>query len=430
MKQPLKVIEAFAGIGAQAKAFELIKRENPSFNFEIVATIEWEIGAIYAYDIIHHGPQDLSCYDNYSKEDILKKLSKLNLSSDGKQPITKSALKRMSETQLKSIYFAIQRSNNKIDITNVHARQLPEADLLTYSFPCQDLSISSYWHKNFSGIDRKANNRSGLLWEIERILKEYQEENLPKPRFLLMENVTAIKSPRNVDNFETWKTELEKLGYRSYSNLDLNAKNFGIPQNRVRTYMLSVLVNDQDQWVQINEDLEHSDLHQIIEDPIIDPFLRLDYEQRPEYLQEAIDSTPNLTPSREMIYNNSIKLAFGTVTQGIIAKTITTKQDRNPNAGIIVHNLNLPNKARYRNLTPRETFLLMGFEERDFDLLISQNFSPTKSTKMLSQSKLLKLSGNSIVVNVLKSIFLEINAINETYFTNIIKFNKNSKKII
>lgn len=423
----LRVIETFSGIGAQAKALKNISSINPDFKYEILATVEWEIGAIYAYDIIHNGKQNLDKYSDLTKPDLIKLLSTFNLSSDGKQSLSKDSLKRMPLRQLKAIYHAIKNNNNYVDISSVHAWDLPEADLLTYSFPCQDLSISSYWHKNFTGINRDANNRSSLLWQIERILKEYNKTDLKKPRFLLMENVTAIKSPRNIDNFEMWKKELRQMGYRSYTDLDLNAKNFGVPQNRVRTYMLSILIDDNndEKWNDICNMLDDSALHQVIDEPDITPYLRLNYKARKDYYLEAIESTPNWTLSRQSIYADSSKLAFGNQTTGQIAKTITTKQDRNPNAGLIVHQLKLEgNKAPYRNLTPRETFLLMGFDEVDFDNLIENNFFISKNRKFLSHSKLLKLSGNSIVVDVLQQIFIEVSRINNLFFSNIISIKK------
>ncbi|MEX6040484.1 DNA cytosine methyltransferase [Staphylococcus haemolyticus] len=116
-------------------------------------------------------------------------------------------------SQLKSILAAIRRTNNLVDITKVRADQLPDADLLTYSFPCQDLSKSGHWHKNEGGINRDANNRSTLLWQIERILKEYVDSNKILPNFLLMENVSEILSEKHKDNFQEWCEFLESLGY-------------------------------------------------------------------------------------------------------------------------------------------------------------------------------------------------------------------------
>lgn len=406
------IIETFSGIGAQAKAFQKINQQNPNIDFNIVGTVEWEIGAMYAYDIIHHGKQNLKKYDNYTKEDLFNILNKFNLSSNGKEPIKEKTLKRMSEIQMKAILHSIEENKNLVDISTVKAIDLPDADLLTYSFPCQDLSISSYWHGNFSGISKEANNRSGLLWEIERILKEYTTIDKKLPRFLLMENVSAIHSPIHDANFSLWQLELKKLGYASEWR-DLNALNFGIPQNRIRTFMISVYTADlDDNGKNKVNNFFHEWQQDIFPDPpVIDNFLRLDYSN-PLYLKEAIESTTNDTPSRQRIHDGSVHLANGNNPTNNIAKTITTKQDRYPNAGIIIHEIHESNfdrkKSKYRNLTPRETFLLMGFEERDFQTLIENNLNISKSRKMLSHAKLLKLSGNSIVVNILEDIFTRI----------------------
>lgn len=406
-----KIIETFSGIGSQAKAFSKIKQKNPEFNYKVVATVEWEIGASYAYDIIHNGPQKLEKYDDYTKEDLVESLGKLNLSSDGKLPLKDGSLNRMSIQQLKAIKHSLDENNNFVDISSVKASELPDAELLTYSFPCQDLSISSYWHGNFSGIDKDAGNRSGLLWQIERLLKEYQEIGKKMPRFLLMENVSAIHGPLHEKNFKMWRKELESMGYLNHY-YDLDASDFGVPQSRVRTFMISVYSKDllHAQRNAILNFFQTSDLNRAsTANPTLDMFLKLNYFDDEQYLKEAMESTPNFTESRKRIYQDSVKLAYGNDLTGAIAKTITTKQDRNPNAGIIVHQLELDSvKAPYRNLTPRETFLLMGFEEDDFQRLVDNNLNISKVRKFLSHSKLLKLSGNSIVVNVLEEIFSEL----------------------
>lgn len=412
----IKIIETFSGIGSQAKAFEKIKKKHPDIEYEVVATVEWEIGALYAYDIIHNGKQDLSIYEKETRDDLVNFLKAFNLSSDGKVPIKESTLKRMPLIQLKAIKYSIERNNNLVDISAVRAEELPDADLLTYSFPCQDLSISSYWHNNFSGIEKGIDNRSGLLWEIERILHEYIDIDKKLPRFLLMENVSAIHGPLHNKNFKLWRKELEKMGYKN-GYYDLDATDFGIPQSRVRTFMISVYVDDLEPE-QVNSVLrffEITSLNGVGVPAPIGNFLKLDYSSE-IYLNEAIQSTPNDTVSRQKIGNGSVVLARGkNPSDTHIAKTITTKQDRYPNAGIILHDKEFGvNKAFYRNLTPRETFLLMGFEEKDFQQLIDNNILVSQSRKMLSHSKLLKLAGNSIVVNILENIFLELIALKET----------------
>jgi DNA (cytosine-5)-methyltransferase 1 len=101
----LRVVEMFSGIGSQAKALKRIGIEH-----EIVATVEWDIGAIFAYDIIHNGPQDIEQYRDLTKNDILAFLEKYTLSNNGKIPIKKSTLSRMSIETLKRVYIAIKRT--------------------------------------------------------------------------------------------------------------------------------------------------------------------------------------------------------------------------------------------------------------------------------------------------------------------------------
>ncbi|MEG1045957.1 DNA (cytosine-5-)-methyltransferase [Carnobacterium sp.] len=411
----LNVVEAFSGIGSQAKA---LKKAN--IPYDIVATIEWEIGAIYAYDIIHNGPQkesDLVEFYQLNKRSLIEKLAKYNLSSDGKKPISYRGLQYMNEDQLRAILCSIKRTKNKVDIMNVHPSDLPEqVDLFTYSFPCQDLSISGFWHGNISGIDRHANNRSSLLWQVERILKEYVEDDRILPKFLLMENVTAIDSPMHRDNFLIWQNFLKGLNYENYI-FTLDARNFGIPQRRIRTYMLSVQCGSVENKEKIESYISKVALNKKsrIETPNLNRILKLDYTNR-KYFAEAVASIPNKTPSRDKILANGHILAKGSIVEPVVAKTVTTKQDRNPNAGLIVHEIKnlIGNKAPYRNLTPRETFLLMGFEEKDFDLLLDNNIK-LANRLFLSKSKLLKLAGNSIVVDVLVDIFKMVEHINDVF---------------
>lgn len=88
-------------------------------------------------------------------------------------------------------------------------------------------------------MKKGSNTRSGLLWEVERILDECHG-NLPQ--VLLMENVQQVISKRNIEDFYDWRYKLESLGYQNYVDL-LNAKDYGIPQNRMRCFMVSLLGN-------------------------------------------------------------------------------------------------------------------------------------------------------------------------------------------
>lgn len=400
-----KVVEAFSGIGSQTKA---LKRA--AIKHEVVATVDWDIHAIYAYDIIHNGKQDLSPYKKLKKEDCIKKLSKFTLSNNGKNPLTTKSLNYLSDETLKKILCSIERTNNLVSITDVKAKQLPDdVDLFTYSFPCQDLSIAAYMHGNFSGIDRNVKNRSGMLWEVERILKEYIEENKKLPKFLLMENVSSLLSPRHIKNFNMWKEFLESLGYINQV-YTLDATNFGVPQRRVRTYMLSILCYNEKKRMEIECYLKNNNLekHKKPKKHLQD-FLFIDYENS-KYRLEAEYSTPNYTPSREKIYNDNI-VAYNGLNFSDFVNTLTTKQDRNPTSAVVSYK-SIKKKSVYRNLTPRECFVLMGFDENDYQQLIDNNFHMCSNKQFLPQSVLVKLAGNSIVVNVLEEIFKQMNVIN------------------
>ena len=111
-------------------------------------------------------------------------------------------------------------------------KSLPDADLWTYSFPCQDISVAG------KGAGIKEGTRSGLLFEVERLLITASEEgNLPK--YLLLENVKNLVSKKFKADFDRWLYFLSSLGYTNYWQI-LNAKDFGIPQNRERVFCVSI----------------------------------------------------------------------------------------------------------------------------------------------------------------------------------------------
>jgi DNA (cytosine-5)-methyltransferase 1 len=410
----LKIVETFSGIGSQAKAFEKLGIEH-----KILCTVDWDINAIIAYDLIHNGPpkkEELIEYKKLSKEKLVEILSKYTLSWDGKKPGKISQLERVDKKFLERLLYAINRSNNLVSITDIKAEDLPkDIDILTYSFPCQDLSVAGYWHGNKSGIDRNAHNRSGMLWEVERILKEMYAKNIELPKMLLMENVSNILSYRNKSNFDSWKESLSTMNY--YNKVyTLDASKFGIPQKRVRTYMLSINYGgDKDLEEKIRKYFEKNNLEKVdnnIKREKLEKFIKTKYNNQ-KYKLEADESQANATPSRIQIYEQNVKIMNGKKVNDIIIPTITTKQDRNPNSGVIDYTCGDKNKAQYRFLTPRECFLLMGFEEKDYEILKNSHIKATNNREVFTRDRLNKLAGNSIVVNVLEKIFKQANEIND-----------------
>ncbi len=145
-------------------------------------------------------------------------------------------------------YNAIHGTNfPTIDICNFHGTDLNiiEKDkydyVLTYSYPCVDLSVAG----RMEGMKEGSGTRSALLWEVKRILQECKDlaDKNPEyglPDILVMENVNQVHSEQNMPEFKKWLDFLKSLGYFSYYE-DLNAKDFGIPQNRLRCFCVSIL---------------------------------------------------------------------------------------------------------------------------------------------------------------------------------------------
>lgn len=122
--------------------------------------------------------------------------------------------------------------NNYGDISKIQGCELPEIDIFTYSFPCTDLSKAGQQ----KGLD---DTRSGLVYEVLRILHELKELNR-LPKVLLMENVVDLVQVKFIKQFNEIQAELEKLGYSNYAEV-LNAKDYGVAQNRERIFMVSIL---------------------------------------------------------------------------------------------------------------------------------------------------------------------------------------------
>lgn len=410
----LKMVETFSGIGAQAKA--LLNIEKYNYTFDILNTADWDINAIIAYDLIHNKEQDLTLYEEKTKEELLAKILPLTLSTDGKKPATKEALKRLNIDVLKRLCCAIDRSKNLISVTDINGCELPdEMNILTYSFPCQDLSIARAWHGSSGGINRDANNRSSMLWQIERILRERKEANKKMPKFLLMENVRNIQSKEHISNFEEWQKSLEKLGY--YNKVyRLNAKDFGIPQNRIRVYMISFLINDNKKLKNTIQDyINNNNLEKLkLSNKKVSDILRTDYSNSLYKLEADANQINDTKSRRDICSHNAILYDYKNYVD--LVPTITTKQDRHPNSGVIKYNNKKIGKCDFRYLTPRECFMLMGFDEKDFQILLDNNFSNKNNNKFFSNSKLTKMAGNSIVVPVLEEIFKQINYINDNFY--------------
>lgn len=450
--KPIRLIELFGGIGAQAMALRDI-----GANFERYRLIEFDKYPVASYNAIHG--------TNFVPQDITKITGK--------------------------------------DLGIVDVEKFTY--LLTYSFPCQDLSLAG----KQKGMAKGTNTRSGLLWEVERLLNEV--ENLPQ--VLVMENVPQVHGKKNMADFTSWINFLSKKGYTS-SWQDLNAKDFGVPQNRKRCFMVSLLGDygfefpepielekvmkdyleeSVDEKYYINNEKAEKLIQQLLKDRLcptiptcaggIQPKVIVEdfYANREprtygkiaptiraervglKVIEDAKTTLESATCRRmEAVYLNYRRIdkigckvaktlcardykgfgtGFGTM-NGVIEDAKTTRggnqqpmiivamRGRNPDnpksrgksnyeqrlepntqgicntlTSVQKDNLVLEEKPiisdgyRLRKLTPRECWRLMGFSDADFD----------KAAAVNSNTQLYKEAGNSIVKNVLMAIFRRLN---------------------
>ncbi|WP_048736311.1 DNA cytosine methyltransferase [Necropsobacter massiliensis] len=246
-------------------------------------------------------------------------------------------------------------------------------DLLMHGSPCQDFSRSGLK----KGGTKGSGTRSSLLFETIRIIEEM---NI-KPKVVLWENVKGVLDRNLRASFFHYLKEMERLGYENKYEI-LNAMDFGIPQKRERIFVVSILENNLFNFAKL-EKMQAMDISEFIEKDVSNL-----YEVRQESMLRYIRGEPK---------NKNFRGRLKVIEK--FAYTISTKQVRIPNSGII----DLGND-RYRYLTERECFRLMGFDDEDFDKL--KAIYPGRKGKL--SSILYKQAGNSIVVNVLEAILKEI----------------------
>lgn len=364
-KRKLKVFEAFAGIGAQATALERI-----GIDYEVVGISDWFTDAIICYDAIHC--KDDPIPELPSKEEQIEYLNNFEFSKDSVHP---SKIEKLDTEYLEKLYIANKRTKNLGSITKLKAIDMPSCDLLVYSFPCQDLSTGG----KGLGMKKGSGTRSGLLWEIERILSELNKEGR-LPEYLLLENVKTIMAKSNEADLKEWLGFLEKLGYVNDECMILNALDFAVPQDRERAFIVSHLGTK----LNVKEDICFKERKYEFS-----RFFRDNYKI-PKYKTEADIAQLNKTPSREQMW----KINGRELNENTTVRTITCNMDRTHCAALF------PYKGAkgdsYRRPTIREAFLLMGFTEEEYERTEYLDFSYRKMNKLI---------GNAIVVDVLAEIF-------------------------
>lgn len=301
-------------------------------------------------------------------------------------------------------------------------KQTPAADIRWYSFPCTDISIAG----KMKGMERDSKTSSSLLWEIERLLLVAE----PKPKYLIMENVPTLVGKKYLAHFHEWLAFLATLGYQNYYQV-MNAKDYGVAQNRKRLILVSILGNELFTFPKKTK----------MTKKLID------------YLDPEVDDKYFVSPSN-LVYYTDMKDRNGFVrgnrfkphrSDAKYAHTLTTGNGKSPfdnfilvpeatkvglkkaNVGDGIY-INRPHQKRgvvqlesiptlktsaadigvvvkdvdklvaIRRLTPKECFRLMGWSSYDF----------MRVEHKISETGLYKLAGNSVVVGVLKTLFREL----------------------
>jgi DNA (cytosine-5)-methyltransferase 1 len=234
--KPIRLIEFFAGYGSQALALKEL-----GVNFQHWRICEWAVKSIQAYKDNHFSDDTKDYSQNFTSDYIFNVLAEWGISQNYNEPLTLEQIKRLGEKECRKIYNNILATRNLVNISRVKGKDLQIEDtdkydyVLTYSFPCQDLSKAG----KGKGMAKDSGTRSGLLWEVDRILDECAELGA-LPQILLMENVPDVIGAKNLPHFRDWRDKLESMGYKCYWQV-LNSKDYGIPQNRERCFMISIL---------------------------------------------------------------------------------------------------------------------------------------------------------------------------------------------
>ena len=249
------MIELFSGIGAQERSLRQLK-----IPYRIINTCDCDKDAVLSYAAMRFNIDEaIKTYQFPTQYKMIEELQNKGFGYDfmkSKHTITS----RTPINKLKQYYIADKLSNNLGDISKVD--RLPYADMVTYSFPCTDLSVAGKgegmvnkcscgysWPIDFSddneslicpscGAKVQSSTRSGLLGQVQRLLAVSKKENT-LPKYLLLENVKNLVGKKFKPQFDAWILWLDSIGYNTYYQV-LNSKHYGIPQNRERIFAVSI----------------------------------------------------------------------------------------------------------------------------------------------------------------------------------------------
>lgn len=355
----LRVFEAFAGYGSQRIALKNIKIPH-----EVVGISEIDGDALLSYSAIHENLLDTRLHSlDLNAEEMWSYLESINVPLHYKT--FQNRARSLKGQRLKDMYLANILSKNYGDIRNIDPTKLPDFDFFTYSFPCQDISIAGFQN----GLVANSGTRSSLLWECCKIIE------CKKPKYLMMENVKNLIGKNHRKNFEEFLLYLENLGYKNFWEV-LNARDYGIPQNRERVFCISILGTEED--FTFPQPIELSAL-------------------MTDYLESDVPHNFYLKNNQVTDYPINQKYIYcldSNYWKGTFLKDFLDKKRRQ----VVSGSINEDGKYPARRLTPRETWRFMGVNDTAFD----------QASQLVSNTSLYKQSGNSIVVPVLEAIFKKL----------------------
>jgi DNA (cytosine-5)-methyltransferase 1 len=260
----------------------------------------------------------------------------------------------------------------------------PNIDICTWSFPCQDISLAG----KQKGMEDGTRSNYGYVF-LDTVKNTPKEE---RPKVLLMENVKALFTERFRDDWREIQLRLERMGYTNYADI-LNAKDYGVAQNRERVFIVSILGEYNYTFPKpipltkrLKDYLEDEvDEKYYLSDKTIENTF-LNYKGMIQTIKTSADDIGVVVGTYQYAKSDNFmkgkdRLQLGKETSDAIQTT--------PKEGIVYSNL------RIRKLTPREALRLMDVSESDIDII----------TNTVSNAQAYKLAGNSIVVSVLEAIF-------------------------
>lgn len=277
------------------------------------------------------------------------------------------------------------------DIRRTNADELPRADVWCFGFPCQDISVAGK-QLGFKG------QRSSLFFTVTRLIRDTKEED--RPKYLFIENVKNLLSVNGGCDFLKLLIELDEIGYDAEWQV-LNSKNFGVPQNRERVFIIGHLRGSSGRKVFPIETENRKTIN--IVGYLDEGFKDVNYVLNPNGIAKCLTTMQGGNRQPKILVRENTKKGYveafegdgirldhigGTTGRGRVQPQMCNKLTTGSHAGVIDKGF------RIRKLTPKECWRLQGWKDEDFE----------KAAKVCSDSQLYKQAGNGVTVPVIYEI--------------------------